>query len=309
MLRALEAKILSPEAVIMDAKHVCQVGAELGEGPVWVERESALWFVDIKARRAHRWHPLRREHRFWAVPEQPGFLAPIRGGGFVVGLKTGLHRFDPEASEFMILAQVEPHLPANRLNDGCVSPEGELWFGSMHDPELEPTGALYRLDADGRCVCLDKGYVITNGPAFSPDGRVFYHTDTSHRTVYAFDRPDPHTLAGKRVFVQIEEGAGHPDGTTVDQEGCVWIALWGGWAVRRYSPEGKLLATVRLPCANVTKIAFGGPDLRTAYVTTAWKGMTREQRAAQPLAGDLFSFEAPAPGLRPVEVQTVSTRN
>ena len=293
--------------VIMDAEHVCTVGAELGEGPVWVERESALWFVDIKAPRAHRWHPGKREHRFWAAPEQLGFLEPLHGGGFIAGLETGLYRFDPQAPEFVHLVHVEPNLPGNRLNDGNVSPEGELWFGSMHDPEVEPSGALYRLDAHGRCVCLDKGYVITNGPAFSPDGRVFYHTDTSDRTVYAFDRPEPHTLTRKRVFVRMEEGDGWPDGTTVDQEGCVWIALWGGWGVRRYSPEGKLLATARLPCANVTKIAFGGPDLRTAYVTTAWKGMTPAERAAQPLAGDLFSFTAPAPGLRPVEALIVPT--
>jgi len=290
---------------VMEATHVCQVGAELGEGPVWVERESALWFVDIKSRRLHRWRPEGDAHRFWPAPGQPGFLAPLRGGGFVVGLETGLHRFDPQACEFVRLARVEPQLPANRLNDACVSPEGALWFGSMHDPEVDPSGALYRLDAGGRCVCLDKGYVITNGPAFSPDGRVFYHTDTSNRTVYAFDRPDPQTLRNKRVFVHLEDGAGWPDGTTVDQEGCVWIALWGGWGVRRYSPGGKLLATVRLPCAQVTKIAFGGPDLRTAYVTTAWKGMTPAQREAQPMAGDLFRFEAPAPGLRPVEVQLV----
>ena len=180
-----------------------------------------------------------------------------RGGGFVVGLKTGLHRFDPQACEFVHLAHVEPHLPANRLNDACVSPDGALWFGSMHDPEA--------------------------------------------------DRPQPNTLAGKRVFVQIEEGAGWPDGTAVDQEGCVWIALWGGWGVRRYCPGGRLLATVRLPCANVTKLAFGGADLRTAYVTTAWKGMSEEERAAQPLAGDLFSFEAPAPGPRPVQVRVLPT--
>jgi len=291
----------------VEVTHVCKVGAELGEGPVWVERESALWFVDIKGQCLHRWHPDRREHRSWPAPAPPGFLAPLAGGGFIVGLQTGLHRFDPRTGEFVQLAQVEPGLPANRLNDGCVSPEGELWFGSMHDPEIEPSGALYRLDAAGRCVALDAGYVITNGPAFSPDGRVFYHTDTGARTVYAFDRPQPHILARKRVFVRIEPGAGHPDGTTVDREGAVWIALWGGCGVRRYSPSGELLATVRLPCANVTKIAFGGAELRTAYVTSACKGLTGAQRAAQPLAGDLFSFEAPAPGLRPVEVGIIPT--
>lgn len=286
----------------MDARHVLKLGAQLGEGPVWVPRESALWSVDIKARRLHRWHPGSGELRSFAAPQQPGFLVPLSGGGFIAGLQSGLHRFDPATSEFVPLVAVEPHLPGNRLNDGSVSPEGELWFGSMHDSEARPSGAVYRLDPLGHCVCLDEGYIITNGPAFSPDGRVFYHTDTSQRTVYAFDRPDAHTLARRRVFVRIEEAAGYPDGTTVDQEGCVWIALWGGWGVRRYSPAGKLLATVRLPCANVTKIAFGGPDLRTAYVTTAWAGLKPEEREAQPLAGDLFSFEAPAPGQRPLEV-------
>ncbi|MGA7540773.1 MAG: SMP-30/gluconolactonase/LRE family protein [Steroidobacteraceae bacterium] len=291
----------------MEVTHVLEVGAELGEGPVWVERESALFFVDIKGRRVHRFDPATRAHRSWPAPEQPGFLAPLRGGGFLVGLKNGLHRFDPRTGEFQRLAPVEPSRPANRLNDGCVSPEGELWFGSMHDPEVEPSGALYRRDARGRCIALDEGYVITNGPAFSPDGRVFYHTDTCERTVYAFDRPAPHTLARKRVFVRIEDGAGHPDGTTVDREGGVWIALWGGWGVRRYAPSGRLLATVRVPCANVTKIALGGADLRTAYLTTAWKGLTPEQRAAQPLAGDLFSFHSPVPGLRPVEVDILTS--
>jgi sugar lactone lactonase YvrE len=284
------------------------VAAELGEGSLWVERDSAVWFVDIKGRRAHRWNPATAELRSWAAPEQVGFLAPLRGGGFIAGLKTGLYRFDPQSCEFTHLMSVEPDRPDNRLNDGSVSPEGELWFGSMHDLESEPSGALYRLDADGQCVVLDKGYVITNGPAFNPDGRVFYHTATSRKTVFAFDRPEPHRLTGKRVFVQIEDGAGHPDGTAVDQEGCVWVALYGGWGVRRYSPQGELLTTVRLPCANGTKIAFGGPDLRTAYVTTAWKGLQREERAAQPLAGDLFSFEAPAPGQRPVAVHDVPTR-
>jgi sugar lactone lactonase YvrE len=295
--------------MLMEAVHVRKVGAELGEGPVWVARESALWFVDIKGRRLHRWHPASGEHRDWPAPEQPGFLAPMRGGGLVVGLKNGLHHFDPQTREFLLLARVEAHLPDNRLNDGSVGPEGTLWFGSMDDGEVEPSGALYHVGADGHCAVLEKGYVIANGPAFSPDGRVFYHTETTQRTIYAFDRPEGQTITRKRVFARIEESAGHPDGTAVDQEGCVWIALFGGWGVRRYSPAGELLATVRLPCANVTKIAFGGPGLRTAYVTTAWKGLTKEQRAAQPLAGDLFSFEAPAAGQQPVEAHIGSTRD
>jgi sugar lactone lactonase YvrE len=287
---------------VTEANHVCAVGAELGEGPVWVERDASLWFVDIKGRRAHRFCPDTLAHRCWSAPETPGFLAPLRGRGFVIGLKSGLHHFDPGSSRFVRFAQVEPDRPDNRLNDGCVSPEGALWFGSMHDPEGEPTGVLYRLDAGGRCVALDAGYVITNGPAFSPDGRTFYHTDTARRLIYAFDRLEPHRLSRKRVLLRIEPGAGAPDGTTVDAEGCLWVALWGGWGVRRYAPSGELIATVALPCANITKIAFGGADLRTAYVTTAWLGLTEEERARQPLAGDLFSFASPAPGLSAPEV-------
>ncbi len=291
----------------VQARRECAVAAELGEGPVWVAREAALWFVDIKGRRLHRWSAATGEHRTWDTPEPPGFLAPLAGGGFMLGMKSGLHRFDPESGHTSCFAQVEPDMPENRLNDGCVSPEGALWFGSMHDRELEPSGALYRLDSQGRCIALDRGYVVTNGPAFSPDGRIFYHTDSLARTVYAFDRRDIHTLAGKRIFVRIEESAGYPDGTAVDAAGCLWIAMWAGGCVRRYSPAGELLASVPVPCSHVTKMAFGGEDLRTAYVTTARHGLTAAQLAAEPLAGDLFSFPSPAPGLPQAEVLVPET--
>jgi D-xylonolactonase len=287
----------------MQVRHVCSVGAELGEGPVWVPRDDALWFVDIKGRQIHRYRPGSARRDVWEAPEKPGFIAPVRGGGFLVGLKNGLHRFDPESGEFAHFADVEPHLPDNRLNDGAVSPDGALWFGSMHDPETDSSGCLYRLDAGGgEPVSLDTGYVITNGPAFSPDGRVFYHTDTVQRVIYAFDRPTPGVISGKRIFIRIEDGAGFPDGTAVDAEGCAWIALWGGWGVRRYSPAGELLTTVRFPCANVTKVAFADDDRCSVYATTAWKGLSAAERAEQPLAGDLFFFRTDVPGLPSVEV-------
>jgi xylono-1,5-lactonase len=152
-------------------------------------------------------------------------------------------------------------------------------------------------------VPLDSGYIITNGPAFGPGSRTFYHTDTTQRRVYTFERNESNELSRRRVFVQIEKDSGHPDGTAVDSEGCVWIAMWGGWGVRRYSPAGELLSRVRVPCANVTKIAFGGPDYRTVFVTTAWKGLNATQRAEQPLAGDLFCFETPVPGLPSYELR------
>jgi len=283
--------------VQLQAQPACEVNAELGEGPVWVSREAALWFVDIRGEQLHRYDPATREHATWSTPDTPGFIVPVRGGGFLVGLKSGLCRFEPASGEFTHYGRVEPHAPDNRLNDGTVGVDGALWFGSMDDLETSPSGALYRLDAGAHPVALDTGYVITNGPAFSPDGKVFYHTDTVNRTVYAFDHLETGTLTRKRVFVRIEEGGGHPDGTAVDAEGGVWIALWGGWGVRRYSPQGELLTRVRFECANVTKIAFGGGDRCTAFATTAWKGLTEAERAAQPRAGDLFQFRTDVPGL------------
>jgi sugar lactone lactonase YvrE len=172
----------------------------------------------------------------------------------------------------------------------------------MHDPEEAATGALYRLDGEALARC-DVGYRITNGPAMSPDGRTLYHTDTLERTIYAFDVGADGALAGKRVFATIDEGAGYPDGPAVDAEGCVWTGLFGGWGVRRYSPAGEMIAFVRFPVANVTKIAFGGPQLTTVYATTAWKGLSPDEREAQPLAGGVFRFEAEVPGLPQNEVR------
>jgi D-xylonolactonase len=280
----------------------CEVGAELGEGPVWVEREAALWFVDIKSKRLHRFDPLTGLLRGWDAPDQPGFVVPVRGRGLLAGLKTGLHEFDPETGRFTLHTRVEPHLPDNRLNDAMVAPDGALWFGSMDDQQTRPSGSLYRLSKNGRCIPLDTGYVITNGPAFSPDGRTFYHTDTLERIVYAFDRDDSGAVSNRRVFVRIEEDGGQPDGTAVDAEGCLWIAVWGGWGIRRYSPSGEVLTKVRVPCSNVTKVAFGGPDYRSVFVTTAWRGLSPAQRAEQPLAGHLFRFETDVPGLRSTEL-------
>ncbi len=262
--------------------------AELGEGPVW--RNGALWFTDIKKRKIHRFDPAGAS-RSWDAPSEPGFIAPLENGHFIAGTKQGLFDFDPANGAFTRLRTVEPDLPSNRLNDGAVDAMGRLWFGSMDDGESRPTGRLYRLDR-GALTVMDEGYVITNGPAFSPDGRTLYHTDTLERRIFAFDVGPDGALSNKRLFAAIEEGAGWPDGPVTDAEGCLWTGLFGGWSVRRYAPDGVLLRSVSFPVANVTKIAFGGPGLSTAYATTARKGLGPAALAAQPLAGGLFRFEA-----------------
>lgn len=281
-----------------DVECVWPVGAILGEGPVWVPAERALWFVDIKAPAIHRFDPATGEKKSWPAPARVGFVLPTRDGSLVAGLKTGLHRFNPDTGNFALLHVVEPHAPNNRLNDGFVDSEGFLWFGSMDDDEQEPSGALYQLHETG-CVRRDPGYIVTNGPAESPDGRTLYHTDTLAGIIYAFDRGRSGTLSNKRVFVRLGAGEGYPDGPIVDAEGCLWTGLFGGWGLRRYSPKGELLQKLELPCSAVTKAAFADDDLRTLYITTAHVALSPEERRQQPLAGGLFRARIDVPGLPP----------
>jgi xylono-1,5-lactonase len=279
-----------------DVECVWPVGAILGEGPVWSAAEQAVWFVDIKAPAIHRLHPASGEKHTWPAPARVGFVLPTTSGWLIAGLKTGLHRFNPETGNFTLLHVVEPHAPNNRLNDGFVDSEGFLWFGSMDDNEEEPSGALYQLNDTG-CIRRDPGYVVSNGPAESPDGQVLYHTDTLAGIIYSFDRTRTGSLSSKRVFARFGAGEGFPDGPIVDSEGCIWTGVFGGWGLRRYSPKGELLTTLRLPCSAVTKAAFAGVDLKTLYITTAHVALDAEQRQQQPLAGGLFRVQVDVPGL------------
>ena len=279
----------------MDPVSVWDVGAQLGEGPVWVE--GALWFTDIKSRKIHRYDPATGARRSWDSPEQVGFVLPALGGGFVAGLMSGLHRFDPASGGFTLIAEIEPELPNNRLNDGVVDPAGRLWFGTMDNGETQTSGAFYRFERGAVVRTGLEGIAITNGPALSPDGRILYFVDTRAGTIDAADVREDGSLGPSRPFARIDPADGHPDGPTVDSEGCVWIALYAGWEAWRFSPAGERLARVRFPVANITKLAFGGDDLRTAYATTARQLLTPEALAGQPQAGDLFEFRVEVPGL------------
>lgn len=280
-----------------DPRPVCEIGAELGEGPVWDPRDQALWFVDIKNKKVHRYDPRSREHRTWDAPEYVAFLLPAESGGFVAGLKSGLFRFDPVSGAFDRIAAVESDKPDNRLNDGAVDQAGRLWFGTMDNNEKNKSGAFYRF-ANGEVTPTGIGdMVVTNGPAVSPDGRTLYLVDTFRRRIEQAEIRDNGSLGERRPFVTIEQGAGFPDGPTVDSEGAVWIGLYSGWSARRYSAAGELIATVIFPAANVTKLAFGGDDLRTVFATTARQGLTDEQKQKQPLSGHLFQFDCDVAGI------------
>ena len=280
-----------------EPRNVWPLAAELGEGPVWVERDRALWFVDIKKRQIHRFDPADGSKNSWDAPEQVGFIFPAKRGGFVAGLQSGLYHFDEINGAFELIARVEADKPDNRLNDGVVDPQGRLWFGTMDNNEKAKSGAFYCF-ADGEVSATGIDQIaITNGPTVSPDGRLLYFVDTLRGTLEVADITDDGRLENRRPFARIEKSDGHPDGPTIDSNGYVWISLYAGWEVRRYSPAGDLVERVRFPVANITKIAFAGEDLRTAYATTARQLLTADDIAKQPQIGDLFEFRVDVPGV------------
>lgn len=271
---------------------IWDIRAELGEGPVWDDRARAVWFVDIKGRKLHRFGVDDGARTSWDTPDQTGFALPAEDGALICGVRGGLHRFEPETGVFALIHRVEQDRPQNRLNDGYVAPDGSLWFGSMDDSEAQKTGALYRW-ADGDLTRHDDGYGVTNGPALSPDGRTLYHNDTLEKTIYAFDH-QAGVVSGKRLFARTIEG--FADGPSVDSAGVVHVGLFNGWGVSRFAPDGTPLTRIAFPVPAVTKAAFGGDDLRTLYCTTAWLGMDAATRAGNPLAGGLFALRVDKPG-------------
>lgn len=273
---------------------VADVHALLGEGPVWVARETALYWVDIKGLKIFRLNEDGRVDE-WATPLRVGSLAPRKSGGFIGGTEDGIAIIDPATNRFELVAKPEEHLPDNRFNDGKVDRRGRFWAGSMDDTEKDSTGTLYCVEQDLSWAAVDGEYKVTNGPTFSPSGDIMYHNDSARQVVYAFDMDSSGRPGERRVFMQFGPGDGYPDGMTVDAEGCLWIAFWDGWAVRRYSPKGEWLQTVRMPVSRPTSCAFGGRDLDRLYITSASIGLDESALQMQPNAGGLFMI---VPGVR-----------
>ena len=280
----------------MDVTCVLPAGALLGEGALWDVTEQALYWVDIKGRRVHRFDPRRGQDRHWSVAEDLGSLAVRASGGLVLALRSGFHFFDTETGRTTLAVAPEPERGENRFNDGKTDRQGRFWAGSMHDPETRPTGGLYRLDADLSCHRLIDGIVVSNALCWGPDSCTMYHTDTPSRTVWAWEfDPASGEIANRRAFVRIPDTDGYPDGATVDADGFVWLAHWDGWRVTRYDPAGRVARVVQLPVQRPTCPAFGGAGLDVLYVTSASIGLSVEERARQPWAGGVLAVD---PGVR-----------
>jgi sugar lactone lactonase YvrE len=266
---------------------------QLSEGPRWDEERQELLWVDILGRGFHR-ATLAADGgpdqvRSMALDRHVGAVAPVAGGGYVLAAGQGFLFVDDDGS-VRDLAQPEAGRADVRMNDGACDPQGRFWAGTMAYDESPGAGALYRLELDGRCSTVLTGMTISNGIGWSPDGATMYLSDSGTGLVEAFDFDgDTGAIGGRRTLVQVDRPGAAPDGLTVDEEGDVWVGLYGGWAVERYRPDGSLRGSVDIPAAQATSCAFGGPDLSTLFVTTGRERLGEAALERQPDAGRVFA--------------------
>lgn len=277
----------------------------LGESPMWHPGEGALYWCDIPGRALHRWHAGSGEHRQWSFDCEPACCAPLLGGGLLLAMRDGLWCFDPDSGRRERLAS-PPYDPSRqRFNDGKADPQGRLWVGTLDDARA-PEAALFRWSG-GRLDRVAEGIAVSNGLAWSPDGRTLYWADTAGHCIVAFDfDPADGSLSRRREFARfapkvagqdLDAYGGRPDGAAVDAEGTYWVAMFEGQRLLRIAPDGTVLGAVALPVRCATMPCFGGPDLRTLFVTTARAARPEAELAAQPWAGRVLAMRVDVPGL------------
>ena len=287
------------------AEIVLDAGDQLGEGPFWDDLRGELLRVDISRGLVHGWDPSTGAAWRRECGGEVGAALPRAGAdGLVlaVGRRIVLDEIasrPPDARDRdRVLAQVEEDRPGNRFNDCKCDPSGRLWAGTMSGERAPREASLYRLAPGREIECVISGTTISNGLGWSPAGdRMYFIDSTTHRVdVFDYDA-ESGEIAGRRPFAAIDQADGLPDGMTVDREGGVWVCLFGGGAVRRYGADGALDAVIGLPVTNPTSAVFGGPDLRTLYVTSARHRLSEEQLTAEPQAGAVLALEPGVTGL------------
>lgn len=269
---------------------VADVKCTLGEGPVWDERAGHLYWVDIKAPAIWRLDPKTGATQNWPMPHRIGAVALREKGGLVAAMKPGFAFVDLDGN-VDIIARPEANVPTNRFNDGACDARGRFWAGTMDDEEKSPTGHLYRLDPDRTVTRFDAGFVITNAIRWNKEGDRLYFVDSAARTIWLYDFDLESGRPGAcRVFAQLTEADGWPDGLCVDADGDVWGAHWGAGRITRYKADGTKQQTIALPAPNVTCCTFGGANFDTLYITTARIGLTDAQLKQHPRAGGTFAI-------------------
>lgn len=283
----------------MDVELAIDAGAEIGEGPVWDAAAGVLLWVDIPPGLLHQFVPATGQTRSTRVGQPLGAVALRADGGLLLAVQNGFAVLGVDGT-LQTIATVERSTGDMRMNDGACDARGRFWAGTMDPGRRHGAAALYRLEPPDRVERVLHGVTISNGIDWSVDGGTMYYIDSPSGRVDQFDFDvETGTIANRRGLIEIPPAEGMPDGLSVDADGFLWIALYGGGAVRRYSPGGKLDAVVELPVSLVTSCSFGDSDLGTLYVTSASRGLDADRRAREPAAGGLFRVRPGVVGQKP----------
>ena len=281
------------------AELVLDAQAALGEGAIWDADRRFLYWVDILGCQVHIYDPVTRQDQVIDVGQYVGTIVPRRSGGVMLALHHGFASLDLETGQVEIVVEPKESLPGNRFNDGKCDPAGRFWAGTLALDGTPNVASLYRLDADMSVHKMLGEVTCSNGIVWTLDNRTMYYIDTGLRRVDAFDYDhETGSISGRRAAFEVPTEMGYPDGSTLDSEGMLWVALWQGGAVSRWNPvTGELLQVVKVPAPNVTSCAFSGPNLDQLYITTARNGLGENALAEHPLAGGLFCAEVGVAGL------------
>ncbi|MBF2008926.1 MAG: SMP-30/gluconolactonase/LRE family protein [Chlorogloeopsis fritschii C42_A2020_084] len=270
--------------------------ARLAECPVWDSTHKLLYWVDIYNHRVNQFNSVTEQNIFFDVGDVVGSVALAGANRLIIALRHGLAFLDTQSGEVTPIIQVEADMPDNRLNDGKCDPQGRFWFGSMCPGKTQ--GSLYRYDPDGSLHLMETGLTISNGLGWSPDQKTFYLADSDQQRIYAYNF-DAQTgnLSDRRIFLDLTSESFYPDGLTVDSEGHIWVAMWDGWCVIRFNPQGEEIGRIPLPVQRPSCCTFGGGDLQTLYITTASVGLSEKEIEKSFYSGDLFALPTEITGL------------
>lgn len=274
--------------------------SELGEGAIWNTRTGELLWINITGKILNFYNPKTENNKEMFTGQIIGTVVATETGKVLVALQNGIYNFNPDTGTKKLIIDPEENLPNNRFNDGKCDPAGRFWVGTMSTQNEKKAGALYRLDADSSIHKMIEDVSISNGIVWSLDKTKMYYIDTPTQKVVVYDyNNESGNISNVKVAIEISNDLGSPDGMTIDEEGNLWIALWGGSAVGCWNPEsGELLRTIEIPAKNVTSCAFGDDDLGTLYITSACIATTDEDLRKYPNAGGVFRIR---PGVKGVE--------
>ncbi|WP_312329066.1 SMP-30/gluconolactonase/LRE family protein [Stenotrophomonas sp.] len=293
---SISSSVTPSHAVDHDVRCVIPHSAFLAESPHWLGDGRSLLWVDILAPSVNISNLVTGDTRTTPLGELVGVVVPRTSGGFIAATQSGFRVLDLPGGEMHPIA-APLHMSGRRFNDGKCDALGRLWAGTLAIDATPERGALYRLDTDGVLDEIEGGFHICNGLGWSPDNTRFYLADSGRRTVYMYDYAlDTGRVSNKRVFATFTDSEGMPDGLAVDAQGHVWCAMWDGWAIKRLAPDGTVVRSIDLPVPRPTNLAFGGPQLKTLYITTARIRLSATQLAAAPLSGSLLALDVDVAG-------------